>query len=98
MFSPDFINWLATFRLPEYELHRVDGQYELHFNGPWTHTTMWEIPALAIINELRPRAALPPYGPFTFAVLYARPKDQLWPKGERLRAQPDLRISDLGTH
>ena len=37
---------------------RVDGQYELHFNGPWTHTTMWEIPALAIINELRSRAAL----------------------------------------
>src|SRR6267154_1015853 len=55
MFSPDFINWLAAFRLPEYELHKVDGQYELHFHGPWTHTTMWEIPALAILNELRPR-------------------------------------------
>src|SRR5258708_4167004 len=34
MFSPDFINWLAAFRLPEYELHKVDGQYELHFHGP----------------------------------------------------------------
>ena len=55
MFSPDFINWLAAFRLPEYELHKVDGQYELHFHGPWTHTTMWEIPALAILNELRSR-------------------------------------------
>src|SRR6266851_834057 len=51
MFSPDFINWLATFRLPEYELHKVDGQYELHFHGPWMHTTMWEIPALAIDLE-----------------------------------------------
>ena len=56
MFSPDFLNWLADFRLPEYELRKVDGQYELHFHGPWTHTTMWEIPALAIINELRSRA------------------------------------------
>src|SRR5213078_3289586 len=55
MFSPDFINWLASFRLPEYELNKVDGQYELHFHGPWTHTTMWEIPALAIMNELRAR-------------------------------------------
>ncbi len=55
MFSPDFINWLANFRLPEYELRKVDGQYELHFHGPWTHTTMWEIPALAILNELRSR-------------------------------------------
>ena len=34
MFSPDFINWLAGFRLPEYELRKVDGQYELHFHGP----------------------------------------------------------------
>src|SRR5918911_953315 len=55
MFSPDFINWLANFRLPDYELRKVDGQYELHFHGPWTHTTMWEIPALAILNELRSR-------------------------------------------
>src|SRR3954471_15207014 len=46
MFSPDFIGWLAAFRLPEYELRKVEGQYELHFHGPWTHTTMWEIPAL----------------------------------------------------
>ena len=58
MFSPDFINWLAAFRLPEYELRKVDGQYELHFHGPWTHTTMWEIPALAILNELRSRQVL----------------------------------------
>jgi nicotinate phosphoribosyltransferase len=58
MFSPDFINWLSAFRLPEYELHKVDGQYELHFHGPWTHTTMWEIPALAILNELRSRQAM----------------------------------------
>jgi len=58
MFSPDFINWLASFRLPEYELNKVDGQYELHFHGPWTHTTMWEIPALAILNELRSRQVM----------------------------------------
>src|SRR5437763_16147751 len=52
MCSADFIRWLAEFRLPEYELRKVEGQYEIHFHGPWTHTTMWEIPALAILNEL----------------------------------------------
>src|SRR5258708_12446113 len=52
MFSSDFINWLATFRLPEYELRKVDGQYELHFHGPWTHTTMSEIPALPTLTTL----------------------------------------------
>src|SRR6201985_3290047 len=40
MFSPDFINWLANFRLPDYELHKDEGQNELHSHGPWTHTTL----------------------------------------------------------
>src|SRR5262249_32747787 len=71
--------------------------YVLHFDGPWTHTTMWEIPALAIINELRSRAALRRYGRFTLDVLYARAKAKLWSKVELLRALPALRISDFGT-
>ena len=29
-------------------MRRVDGQYELHFEGPWAQVTMWEVPALAI--------------------------------------------------
>src|SRR6478609_2521345 len=38
MFSPEHLAWLAEFRLPEYELRTVDGQFELHFDGPWSHT------------------------------------------------------------
>jgi len=97
MFSPDFIAWLADFRLPDYELRKVDGQYELRFHGPWTHTSMWEIPALAIINELRSRAAMKARGRFALDVLYARAKAKLWEKVERLRTLPDLVISDFGT-
>jgi nicotinate phosphoribosyltransferase len=97
IFDAKFLAWLADFSLPEYELHREDGQYVLHFAGPWTHTTMWEIPALAIINELRSRAALRRYGPFVLDVLYARAKAKLWAKVERLRELPGLRISDFGT-
>jgi len=97
MFSPDFINWLSTFRLPEYELHKVDGQYELHFHGPWTHTTMWEIPALAILNELRSRRVTKGQGRFVLDVLYARAKAKLWTKVERLRKLDGLRLSDFGT-
>jgi len=97
MFGRDFLSWLATFRLPEYELRKVDGQYELRFEGPWTHTTMWEIPALAIINELRSRAALKDRGRFALDVLYARGKAKLWEKVERLRQLPDLALSDFGT-
>jgi nicotinate phosphoribosyltransferase len=97
MFAPDFIAWLAEFQLPEYELRAVDGQFELSFAGPWTHTTMWEIPALAIVNELRSRAALKGKGRFELDILYARAKARLWDKVERLRALPDLVLSDFGT-
>jgi nicotinate phosphoribosyltransferase len=97
MFTPDFIAWLATFRLPDYELRTVDGQFELRFAGPWTHTTMWEVPALAIINELRSRAAMRDKGRFALDVLYARAKSRLWDKVERLQRLPDLVISDFGT-
>jgi nicotinate phosphoribosyltransferase len=97
MFAPDFIAWLAEFRLPEYELRSVDGQFELSFEGPWTHTTMWEIPALAIVNELRSRAAMRGMGRFELDILYARAKAKLWSKVERLRALPELVLSDFGT-
>ena len=97
MFSPAFIAWLRDFQLPEYELSKKDGQYELHFHGPWTHTTMWEIPALAIVNELRTRAALRDQGRFALDILYARAKAKLWGKVERLRQLEGLALSDFGT-
>jgi nicotinate phosphoribosyltransferase len=100
IFAPDFMEWLSGFRLPEYELTRRDGQYELRFDGLWTDTTMWEIPALAIINELRARAAMRAMSRFDLDVLYARAKAKLWSKVERLRAlaaEGPLKISDFGT-
>lgn len=97
IFAPDFLTWLADFQLPEYELTTRDGQYELQFHGPWTHTSMWEIPALAIINELRSRTALKSLAPFALDVIYARAKAKLWEKVEQLQKLPNLYISDFGT-
>lgn len=97
IFRPDFLAWLSEFQLPEYELARRDGRFELRFHGRWTETSMWEIPALAIINELRSRATMRSMGPFSLDVLYARAKAKVWSKVERLRKLPDLRISDFGT-
>lgn len=97
IFEPEFLAWFNDFQLPEYELSARDGQYELHFHGRWVETSMWEIPALAIIGELRSRAALKKLGPFTLDVVYARAKAKLWEKVERLQKLPDLEISDFGT-
>ncbi len=97
IFDPEFLRWLEDFRLPEYELSKEHGQYRLDFHGKWSHTTMWEIPALAIINELRSRAALKNLGQFAIDVTYARAKAKMWDKVERLKKLPDIRISDFGT-
>ena len=100
IFEPDFMEWLSRFRLPEYELVKRQGQYELRFAGRWAETTMWEIPALAIISELRARAAMRGMSRFDLDVLYARAKAKLWSKVERLRGlarEGPVRISDFGT-
>jgi nicotinate phosphoribosyltransferase len=97
MFSPEFVAWLETFRFPEYLLEKQDGQYVLTFHGPWIETTMWEIPALAILNELRSRRVLKDMGKFELQVLYARGMTRVWEKIERLRRLPGLSIADFGT-
>ena len=97
MFSPEFMAWLADFQLPDYDLRKVDGQYELHFEGPWTHSTMWEVPALAIVNELRARRVMLGQKRFSLDVLYARAKAKMWDKVERLQKLPNLKLSDFGT-
>src|ERR1700712_5464368 len=97
MFSAEFMDWLESFQLPEYELEVRDGQYALTFHRPWIPTTMWEVPALAILNELRSRGVLRGMGKFELQVLYARAMTRVWEKIERLKALPDLSIADFGT-
>jgi nicotinate phosphoribosyltransferase len=98
MFEPDFLEWLdRDFRLSDYELTVEDGQIALRFDGLWTETTMWEIHALSIVDELKTRAALKKLSEFELDILYARAKARLWDKMERLRGVPGLSLSDFGT-
>lgn len=97
MFRPDFMEWFEGFRLPPYHLEKRDGQYELTFEGDWPEVMMWEIPALAVLMELRGRAVLKDMGRFELQVLYARAMTRLWEKIERLRGANAPRIADFGT-
>ncbi len=97
MFRPDFMEWFENLRLPPYHLEKVDGQYELSFEGLWPEVMLWEIPALSVLMELRSRAVTAKLGKFELQVLYARGTTQLWEKIERLRAIDGLRIADFGT-
>ncbi len=97
MFTPEFMEWFENMRLPPYELERKGDQYELTFEGKWPEVMLWEIPALAVLMELRSRAVLKHLGKFELQVLYARAMTKLWEKVEDLRDIPDLRIADFGT-
>ncbi len=97
MFRPDFMEWFENLRLPPYHLERKGDQYELTFEGKWPEVMLWEIPALAVLMELRGRAVLGTMGRFELQVLYARAMTKLWEKIERLRDLDGLRIADFGT-
>ncbi|WP_338549478.1 nicotinate phosphoribosyltransferase [Roseovarius phycicola] len=97
MFTPEFMDWFENLRLPPYHLEKRDGQYELTFEGSWPEVMLWEIPALAVLMELRSRAVLNSLRKFELQVLYARAMTKLWEKVERLRGVEGLRIADFGT-
>jgi len=97
MFRPDFMEWFEALRLPPYHLERKGDQYELTFEGNWPEVMMWEIPALAVLMELRGRAVLNTMGRFELQVLYARAMTKLWEKVEALREVDGLRLADFGT-
>jgi nicotinate phosphoribosyltransferase len=97
MFRPDFMEWFEALRLPPYHLEKRDGQYELTFEGKWPEVMLWEIPALAVLMELRSRAVLHDMGRFELQVLYARAMTRVWEKLERLRQIDGLRLADFGT-
>lgn len=97
MFRSDFMEWFEGYQLPPYHLEKRDGQYELTFEGKWHEVMLWEIPALAILMELRGRAVLNTMGRFELQVLYARAMTKVWEKIEALRELDHLRIADFGT-
>ena len=51
----DFVDFLALFRLNEKYVSVTalpSGEIEVSIRGPWLHTILFEIPVLAIINEV----------------------------------------------
>ena len=58
IFRPSFIDWLEKLKLPEYEIRKKDGQFEISFEGPWAEVMFWEVPVLSVLTELRSKAVL----------------------------------------
>lgn len=97
MFREDYLEFLRGLRLPEYRLKRVDGNYILEFPGKWSEAIYWEVPALAIVNELYYRRKMARLSRFGCDNVYALGKCLLGEKIKVLRRNPDIRFSDFGT-
>lgn len=97
VFTQSYINYLRTFSLPDYEIKVVDGDITLLFHGKWEDTTLWEIYALTIINELRYRSIMSKMSYFQLDIMYARAKVKTYNKLLRLSSVDGLNFSDFGT-
>ncbi|MEO6925472.1 MAG: nicotinate phosphoribosyltransferase [Rhodanobacter sp.] len=96
--TSDFVDFLGLFQLNEKYVRitpssEVPGEIEIHICGPWLHTIMFEVPLLAIVNEV--------YFRRTSAGLdLAEGRQRLHTKIALLRDTPDYagcRIADYGT-
>ena len=84
-------------RLPHYVLDVRDGQFDLTFTGSWPAVMQWEVPALAILMELRSRTVLERMPSASRQRLYADAGARLDAKLERLSKLEGLRLADFGT-
>lgn len=91
----DFVDFLGLFRLNEKYIEvepAADGQLDITIRGPWLHTILFEIPVLAIVNEVyfRNTVEVPDF---------IAGRQRLDRKIAQLQAEglSDLKIADYGT-
>jgi nicotinate phosphoribosyltransferase len=91
----DFVDFLGLFRLNEKYIHvnaLSNGEIDISIQGPWLHTILFEIPVLAIVNEVyfRNTQKVPDF---------LEGRKRLDQKIDALHAErlSDLKIADYGT-
>ncbi|MEJ8853858.1 nicotinate phosphoribosyltransferase [Variovorax robiniae] len=91
----DFVDFLGLFRLNEKYIQitpQADGQLDILIKGPWLHTILFEIPVLAIVNEVYFRNT-------QRAPDFTQGRRRLETKIAQLQGEglSDLKIADYGT-
>jgi nicotinate phosphoribosyltransferase len=97
VFPAPFREQLQKLRLPPFQLQVDNGQLQLSFRGPWAAALLWEVPALAVITELRSRAVLRRLSDAEQQRLFEAARTRLDAKLERLAALEGLRLVEFGT-
>ena len=91
----DFVDFLGLFRLNEKYIDVVglpNGEIDIRIHGPWLHTILFEIPVLAIVNEVYFRNTQP-------VPDYVEGRKRLDTKIAQLQEDglSDLKIADYGS-
>ena len=91
----DFVDFLGLFRLNEKYIDVValpNGEIDIRIHGPWLHTILFEIPVLAIVNEVYFRNTQP-------VPDYVEGRQRLDTKIAQLQEADlgDLKIADYGS-
>jgi len=93
---PDYINFLSGYRFdPDNQVYvgqTFDGDLEITIGGTWAETILWEVPLLAIVNELYFRET----APFTDELRRVG-ENRLTEKIELIRQYPRFTLTDFGT-
>ena len=99
LFSSGFIDYLEkSWKLSDYALDDAyEGQLHLTFTGSWMETTMWEIYALTIINEMRNRKLMSDMNKSELDIMYAQAKVKVFKKLKKISTLEDLKFADFGT-
>lgn len=96
MFGEDYLSFLRTFRLPSYQMNKVEGGFSIDFTGPWASTSVWETIGLAIVSELYYRALMRKIPKHELEIVYARAMSRLYTKLETIRSRERIRFADFG--
>lgn len=97
MFSEDYLNYLSTYQLPEYDLSYHKGKLKLSFSGEWTKQTYWETIALSIVTELYTRSQVKKFSQIQRDAMISTGIQRLYEKIKKLKKYPEITFSDFAT-
>lgn len=90
---PDYIDFLSMYRFfaGQVDISCRDGDLVIIIQGPWVETILWEVPILAIVNELYCRTLI------GITTEYRARKANLREKIELIKQFPRFTLTDFGT-
>lgn len=96
LFSEKYISFLASSKVPPYQLDIVDGDIRFEYSGKWDEAIYVETPYLSILTELNGRYLMRNMSKFERQCIFAEGQLRLAEKIKKLKPHPDATISDFG--